>query len=406
MMKKLSSLKSLKSFKSIKLPESLQSLKSLKIEFDKTKAVKAASSVVLFGFSGWFLWHTFLVVPEPTLPPSLPQAAAAINPVPVTKNPVSAAQPIETVENLTLTDPNELIDKLLVVTGWNKQVDDIPNQILQGIKQTSIEAQDPVVQMKTEQMVTEAFNPKLIKQYLHASLKNNFDLGRAERLLQSYHQPWLQKITQIEMQEIQPAALQTYASGLTDASLSEKRVQLFQQYDSAVQLTEFMVELSSGMIRAMLNGAVDNDEPTMAEFDTEITQIREDLHEDMRNQVFALLAYIYRELNDSELEAYVEFLTSDDGMWLNTTLMQAALEKLNIGSFQIGQQIAALCETTKPCIDDSSSEIEPVTDTLIADSTAKEAHQYALTARSNLDARECLNLTDSMAIHRCAENFR
>ena len=215
MMKKLSALKSLKSFKSIKLPESLQSLKSLKIEFDKTKAVKAASSVVLFGFSGWFLWHSFLAAPEPTLPPSLPQAAAAINPAPVTQASPPAADPIETEEHLTVADPDEMIDELLVVNDLQEQTEDIQIQISQDVQQ----------------------------------------------------------------------------------------------------------------------------EPT---------------------------------------ETHVP----------------------------IDQQLAELCETTEHCVDEPTPDTTTVASSPIVDDTPKKDHQYALTARSNLDARECLNLTDGMAIHRCAENFR
>jgi hypothetical protein len=216
MMKKLSSLKSFKSLKSIKLPESLHSLKSLKIEFDKTKAAKAASSVVLFGFSGWFLWHTFLAVPEPTLPPSLPQAVATITPAPVAQVPLPVADPIETEEQLTITDPDEITDELLAVTDMQEeQVDETQNQILQDTQQALTEIHDPV-----------------------------------------------------------------------------------------------------------------------------------------------------------------------------------------------DQQLAVLCDSTDSCVDDPSSETIPVTDMSVTDSAAKKSQQYALTARSNLDARECLNLTDNMAIHHCAENYR
>ena len=99
-MKKLNELKFLETLKSIKL--------------DKTKTTRAASRMVLFGLSGWFLWHTFLVEPEHMLPPVLPQAVAAAHPAPAVQSPTPAGKPIEIAANLTATEPKELIEKLLV----------------------------------------------------------------------------------------------------------------------------------------------------------------------------------------------------------------------------------------------------------------------------------------------------
>lgn len=215
MIKKLNSLMSLESLKSIKLPKSFYSFRSRTLTFDKTKAAKAASSVVLFGFSGWFLWNTFLATPEPTLPPSLPQAVATINPMSVPQAPFPAVEPVVTQEHVTLSESDEITDELLVVTDSHEQADDVQNQIPQD----------------TQQVLTET-------------------------------------------------------------------------HDS------------------------------------------------------------------------------------------------------IDQQLAALCVTADSCADNPVPETITKTKTLVEDATPQKNNQFTLTARSNLDARECLDLTENMAIHRCAENFR
>lgn len=60
----------------------------------------------------------------------------------------------------------------------------------------------------------------------------------------------------------------------------------------------------------------------------------------------------------------------------------------------------------EPCADNSSLETTTLASTPMPDDTPQEKQQYTLTARSNIDARECLNLTENMDIHRCAENYR
>ncbi len=167
MLKKLKSLKlpELNLLQSIKLPkfsESPQPTKSLKsielVALNKTKAAKAASSMVLFGLSGWFLWHTFLAMPEATLPPSLPPAVATMNPAPVMQSPDPVVELIETVENLTITEPEESIEELLVAAEIQKEADDVSNQI------SPDKPHDPDALMKAEQLITEVSESALCEE--------------------------------------------------------------------------------------------------------------------------------------------------------------------------------------------------------------------------------------------------
>ncbi len=280
MMKKLNSLKSLnflESFKSIKLPESLQSLKSKspKIEFDKTKAAKAASSVVLFGFSGWFLWQTFLVAPEPTLPPSLPQAVATINPAPVTQAPPPVADPIEAEEHLAVADQNEMNNALWPVGDLQTQSDETQNQMLQDEQQASTE--------------------------MHASVD-----------------PQLSELVET-------------TENITDETMPD-----------IATTTEHYVDEPTPDIATSTEHFVDEPTPDIA----------------------------------ISTEHYIDEPTPD------------------------------ITTATEHHVDEPTPDTTTVANSPIVDDVPKEGHQYALTARSNLDARECLDLADSMAIHRCAENFR
>jgi len=153
-MKKLNTPKFLESLKSIKLPNSLKSFKSPNsIKFDKTKTAKAASSIVLFGFSGWFIWQTFLAAPEPALPPALPQAVATIATTPTEQVPTPVIEPIKTDGNLTVTEPEELIEpteELLAASEAQEEVDEAPNQLSEETQQAS---------METPELATKQFEP-------------------------------------------------------------------------------------------------------------------------------------------------------------------------------------------------------------------------------------------------------
>ena len=155
-MKKLNTPKFLESLKLIKLPNSFKSFKSPNsIKFDKTKTAKAASSIVLFGFSGWFLWQTFLAAPEPTLPPVLPQAVATVATTSTEQAPTPVIEPIKTDGNLTVTEPEELIEpteELLAASEAQEEVDEVPNQLSEETQQASMETSE----LATEQLEPEA----------------------------------------------------------------------------------------------------------------------------------------------------------------------------------------------------------------------------------------------------------
>ncbi|MDH5551724.1 MAG: hypothetical protein OEX82_00165 [Nitrosomonas sp.] len=173
MLKKLKSLKlpKLNLSQSIKLPkfsktsespeaedsafsESLQSTKSLKsFKFNQKKVAKAASSVVLFGFSGWFLWNTFLAAPEPALPPSLPQAVATIDPTLAMLPPASVVEFTEAADDLIVAESEELIafdEEMLAESETQKEVNEILDHVLSDTQQATMDTPD----LATEQLET------------------------------------------------------------------------------------------------------------------------------------------------------------------------------------------------------------------------------------------------------------
>lgn len=110
--------------------------------FDKKNAAKATFSVVLFGFSGWFLWHTFLAVPDPTLPPALPQAVATITPTPAIQPPIPVVEAIETAEDLVVTESEKLTapaEEMLAESEIQKEANKILDHVLSNTQQATTE---------------------------------------------------------------------------------------------------------------------------------------------------------------------------------------------------------------------------------------------------------------------------
>lgn len=55
-----------------------------------------------------------------------------MNPAPIAQPLAPVAEPVETVEQLATTDPDEMIDELLTSADGDKLADDMPDQWLQS----------------------------------------------------------------------------------------------------------------------------------------------------------------------------------------------------------------------------------------------------------------------------------
>lgn len=131
-------------------------------ESDKKETAKTVFGIVLFGFSGWFMWNTFMAEPEPTplpsssqvvpapvMPPPAPEPVKLVKPAKSVK-PIKPIEPVETVEDLMATAPEELIDESLVAIETPEAVDDSLDPVSLDAQQAAIDTHDLVIEQLDE----------------------------------------------------------------------------------------------------------------------------------------------------------------------------------------------------------------------------------------------------------------
>ncbi|MDR4517129.1 MAG: hypothetical protein MRK00_07055 [Nitrosomonas sp.] len=302
--------------------------------------------------------------------------------------------------------PGQLIDEIVTASGLHKQIREIPDKIMMGAKQSSAMPRDPDAVKQVEKIMTESFKPEHFHQRIRKALLKDFDHDRIAGLLKSYHSPLVRKMQAFEQRDIQSDAFESFMDGLADAPLSEERFRLVRKYDSATNITDFAVELVAGTTRAMMMGATSGDMNKMTAFDADFAKHRKDLTDTMRNVMLVTLVYVYREASDAELAEYVDFFTSEDSKWFETLSMATLLEEFHAGAQFAGERLAALTQTKHASADESALTTVDVQHNDTAPDTPRKTRTPTLTARSNLDARMCLNLASNVEIQRCAEDFR
>lgn len=353
----------------------------------KKKTAMAAISVVAVAIVGWVAWDTFMVEPPPPPPPP----------------PVAAAKPPAAKVEIS---PDKLVDELITVSGLRKQIDRIPDQVIQGARQSSAKSKDQAVIAEVEKIMTEALKPERFQKRVRDALTKDFDRKRVEGLIKTLNTPLMKKMAELEGKDVKPEELAAFAKGLAKTPIAKERLQLLQDYDATSKSSEFATELVMGTTRAMVAGAVGGDAAKLAQFDREFGKQKGKLGDAVRDATLLTLAYMYRDVPDTELAEYTKFYTTDDAKWFVGQAMNALLEEFRAGAQQSGERIVEMAKSKKPA--------SAAAETKSAKAPAAEAVAMApaesaarpLTARSKLDARECLKQETNQAIHRCAEGYR
>lgn len=357
------------------------------LDFDRKKTVMAVVGAGVLGLAGWLAWDLFMAEPPPPPPPP---------PKPVAK---SAAKPVPA---------DKLIEELIVLSGLRKALDQIPQQVAMGAKQSSGRARDPAAAAEVEKIIVDSFLPERFQKTMQEAFSKNFERKRVEALLVTFRGPLAKKMVALEGSEVKGEDLAAYARGLAAKPLPKERLDLVQQLDTATKSSEFATEIVMATTMSMVRGAVAGDAKALADFDRQMEAQRSKMSEAIRGAVQLTFAYIYRDVGDAELADYVKVYDSEDGRWLMALASKALIEEFRNAGTQAGERIAVMIKSRKPAA--AAAGKTPAIGKPAA-AVATEPGQPAaasrpLTARSKLDARECLKLETNLAIHRCAEGFR
>jgi hypothetical protein len=353
-----------------------------KLEFDKKKA-GIAGGVIVLAVAGWLAWDMFMAEPPPPPPP------------PVAAKPPAPKPPA--------VSPDKLVDDLVKVSGLDKQIELIPEKISQGMNMSSAKPRDPALVAEVGKIMAEAFKPERIQNQVREVLKKDFERKRVEGLIKAMNAPLMKKMFELEAKEVKPEELAAFAKGLSRSPLAKERLQALQDYDRVTRSSEFATEMVTATTRSMVAGAVGGDAAQLAKFDAEFGKQKDKLATAVRDATMLSLAYMYRDVSDAELAEYGGFYATEDGKWFVDKAMGALLEEFRAGAQQAGERIVAMAKAARPAA--AGKAAKSAGGETVAQAPAPSAAR-PLTARSKLDARECLKHDSNQAIHRCAEGFR
>jgi hypothetical protein len=345
-----------------------------KFALTRKQILTLVGGVVVAAAAGWAALQYFEEAPPPPPPkPVTPakQAGAA-----------KAAPPAPS--------PDKLIADLLAASGLNQHLNQLPQQLIGGIKQSGAQPSrtSPAIVAAIETAVAESFTAQNFQNRLNADLNKGFDQKRAQALLADLSTPSAKSMIGLEQASPPPEEFARFVRSQGASRLTPARRDLILRIDTATRASELAVEAAFVSMKALAVGIVGAQAQKSDAIDKAIEKQRASATANIRSSTFANLAFTYRNASDADLETYAKFYETENNKWFSGLVYASLLEETRSAAAKAGERVATLA--SKP------------------GKPGKPAMAGAGPARSKSrgDARACLDLAANAAVVKCAEQYR
>ena len=340
-----------------------------KLALSKKQIPLVVGGVVVLAALGWFGWQYFEDSAPPPAVPAKPQAVTAAKAPAAAK----AAAPV---------DAGKLIEDVLAASGLKQQLNQLPQKLTAGVRQSGTPKTSPAVLKAIENSVAESFSAKGFYDRVSAGLQKKFDATRLQALLKDYSTPAAKRMVALEQASAAQEELAQFTRSAAATKPSPKRTQLIKRIDAATRASDLAIELAFSSMKAVALGAAGGGAKKAAAVDKAIEKQRASATDNIRNATALNLAFSYRSASDDELEQYAEFYETENSKWFSGIVYTSLVEGVQATSAKAGEHAAAPVDKPAP-------------------PAAKPAG-----SKAGMDARACLDLATNKAIMSCAEEYR
>jgi hypothetical protein len=338
----------------------------------KKQTLTIVGGVVVVAAAGWFGWQYF----EDSAPPP----AAKTSPQPAAAKSAAAAKAAAPADAGPARD--KLIEDTLVASGLKRQLDQLPQQLIAGVRQSSKQRGSPGLTKAIEDAVAASFTAQGFQGRVSADLKKNFDEKRLQALLKDFSTPAAKRMIQLEQTEPSPEEFARYARSPAATRPAPQRASLVKRIDAASRASDLAVDVAFSSMKAVAMGVVGEGAGHAAAVDKTIEKQRAAATQKIRDATLLNLAFGFRDASDAELEEYARIHEAENSKWFTDIAYASLLEEVKSASAQAGERIGALASKPAP-------------------------HERAARgSRSQADARACLDLATNAAIMNCAQKYR
>jgi hypothetical protein len=318
--------------------------------------IKALIGVVVLAAAGAGAW--FFYFDEPPPPPKTaavapakpaaeapkageaPKAADAPKAGDAPKPAAASAKPIP-------TNPDQLVAEVIEISGLKTRFatlgGEFANFAAAGANGSML---GPDGVRAVQDAVRVNFDSDAMTKELAVGMKANLDQERMSRFLEILRQPLALKIAAEEAKPVSPQEMQDFVEATSKSPLPAARVKLIQALDDTTRSSAFGGDLLSVMAQDMVDTMLSEmqkagkkvNPDARRQVSAQLNQMRSQI----RNQILATMQFVYRNVSDEDLAAYVKLYDTDTGRW-GTDQVNEALRPVMTSRFSaLGRDVGRI----------------------------------------------------------------
>jgi hypothetical protein len=235
----------------------------------------------------------------------------------------------------TAAEEPDLLDALIERSGMAEQLAQFEKLMLEQLHQgLEEEERDDEVDRRIREAVASAYAPGSLENRVRGHLVGGLERAEIERVLEWLDSPLGARITRLEEEAATPESFreQLEVGEWLVSQLAEERRERYRDLDEAVEVSELNFAITVNTILAVAEGLAlvspHLDRPQPEDVRRMVEARREEMTEQMRASTLENFAYTYRELEDAELERYIEFAGSEIGRKYHAAVSEALSQAL------------------------------------------------------------------------------
>lgn len=245
-------------------------------------------------------------------------------------------------------DKRTLAAEIMRASGLEQQLGHTTRSIKDSLQKAEESGKATPEQREIGQIMLDAFGPQAILSSVGKQLADQLSEEELQKVLSWYEGHPGKKLIQLENQLGDPEKakdLVEFARQTEQNPIPESRQALYQQIDKATLTTQTTVDMQLNsrvaMVKAMNKTAKSEKKLTDAEIDAKIAAQRPQATAFLQQINLIKFAYLYKDLPESDMNAYLRFAQSDAGSKFFKVRSKALDAAMQEGSRRVGEAMGS-----------------------------------------------------------------
>ncbi len=245
-------------------------------------------------------------------------------------------------------DKRALASEVMRVSGLEQQLGQTTRSINDSLKKAEESGKATPEQREIGAVMLEAFGTESILASVGKQLADQLNEGELQKVLSWYEGDPGQKLIRLENQLADPEKakeLVEFAKQTEQNPIPEARQSLYKKIDKATLTTETTVDMQLNsrvaMVKAMNKTAKSEKKLTDAEINEKIESQRPKAMEFMQQINLIKFGYLFKDVSESDVEAYAKFAESDVGRKYFKARSKALDAAMQEGSRKVGEAMGS-----------------------------------------------------------------